>query len=843
MIKLSRITSQILALSIVLTPITQPLTSYADYNDSATGDGNTHIDTSTGVGDWGNIGGRSGYRISIVDADDPTKVISLDKAGNPQVVDIILCTEDDFNYVCGPIDGSAPSRAFGRKALAFSNAKTQSLQIFNREGSNNIYQIFWPDRMAELLETDKESYDELDGLTLSDSLQWMKNMGDGFYLAMGEGLKHWFNTDKNGDETGILGSQIKKSLGNNAVTLPDGTKVAINNIINKETEDNKATEENKKQNNSSNADKKTTSPKKDTPDNNLYKDVKYNISMLPRSITRDYSHNRSEGLRKYLQLHRSYLQSIQLYANRNKITYEQYLDLRKLLNDNYIYIANWKKEKPGKLGSIENLFGIMTVYAASTAEDDKLIIEDEDTDIKGDGTKEDNSKTREEQTRNHLGAILAMKDSDGSYIFKTASTLDKPESNILDATEKWRILVEPVDWFTPYDVNGKTPLIPQRFYGTISNIADAMEILGVNKRLNGAEHLNRRTFNKVSWSALSVAENAETDTEMFNGKYFFKYYGQLGQKTNKQLYDMNQPFTNTEGIPTKYGWAVQVYWVDDLENLGLNKDTDSSITTWDDETYSDGTPGPAPDASNEKDYPPEDSFKELSKKFNISKFYYFEYLTEDGKTIERLFDTQTRKDTPHTVVIKHEGDIESDYYWKVVKWATGKEKIMPENGDTSRTYEEYCINNPGDYIGNDIGILNLVPEDKDQILYVKLVLVALPKKPTVVKIYETNGNTDKVEIEKNVEMSNNVYEIKTPEEDYKYIESTTDFTEYEEEPKSWNDVPKENGIKTETTLTVDETTQIIYIRYERVDGPAGNVNPVILHEDELAFPYSMDDLK
>lgn len=841
MIKLNRITSQILALSMMLTTITQPLTSYA-YNDSATGDGNTHIDTSKNVGDWGNIGGRSGYRISIVDADDPTKVISLDKDGNPQVVDIILCTEDDFNYVCGPIDGSAPSTAFGRKALVFSNAKTQSLQVFNREGSNNIHQIFWPDRMAELLETDKESYDELDGLTLSDGLQWMNNMGNGFYLAMGEGLRYWFNTNKNGDEVGILGSQVKKSLGNN-VTLPDGTKVDINNIINKETEGNKATEENKKQNNSSNADKKTTSTKKDTPDNSLYNDVKYNITMLPRSIVRDYSHNRSEGLRKYLQLHRSYLQSIQLYANRNKITYTQYLDLRKLLNDNYIYMANWKKEKPGKLGSIENLFGIMTAYAASGVEDDKLILEDEDTNITEDGTKEDNSKTREEQTKNHLGAILAMKDSDGSYIFKTASTLDKPESNILDATEKWRILVEPVDWFTPYDISGKTPLIPQRFYGTISNIVDAMEILGVNKILNGAEHLNRRTFNKVSWSALSVAENAETDTEMFNGKYFFKYYGQLGQKTNKQLYDMNQPFINAEGIPTKYGWAVQVYWVDDLENLGLNKDTDSSITTWDDETYSDGTPGPAPDASNEKDYPPEDSFKELSKKFNISKFYYFEYLTEDGKTIERLFDTQTRKDTPHTVVIKHEGDIESDYYWKVVKWATGKEKIMPENGDTSRTYEEYCINNPGDYIGNDIGILNLVPEDKDQILYVKLVLVALPKKPTVVKIYETNGNTDKVEIEKNVEIPNNVYEIKTPEEDYKYIESTTDFTEYEEEPKSWNDVPKENGIKTETTLTVDETTQIIYIRYERVDGPAGNVNPVILHEDELAFPYSMDDLK
>ena len=97
--KLKRFTA--LALACLTATTSVPITSYA-------------IGGNTGAGDQaGIVGGvgsdlganrpasRIGFRVSIVSKDDPSKVISVDDAGNPQVIDFLFCEEDIFQKYTG----------------------------------------------------------------------------------------------------------------------------------------------------------------------------------------------------------------------------------------------------------------------------------------------------------------------------------------------------------------------------------------------------------------------------------------------------------------------------------------------------------------------------------------------------------------------------------------------------------------------------------------------------------------------------------------------------------------------------------------------------------------------
>lgn len=840
-----RLLTSLLVISLLITGI--PITSYADnvktennkdenikdenIKDDGTGGGNTQI--QLGGGDWGNDNNRSGLRFSLVDANDPTQVISVDGKGKSLVIDFIMCSEEAFNTYCGPIDGSAPSPVFGRKVKRFTNIKTQPLNT----DTNEYLQIFLPEKLAQIKEKDPDSYALLDE-NMFEHMQWMEYLGDGIYQGMGQAINFWLTTNNKNEKVEDIWAQSGLKIDMTTVN-EDGKEEKVN-TANKEPNKwntNKTNKDNKQQN-------ITTINK-----NNTQKDTSklYNIyvSSIGELAAKYKNGDKRKEYVNFMRVFESYGNAMNLYYSRGELTNAQWKDLWSRLKRQQESMARWSYGtgyRPtyedmfgyNDTSWFDELFGVMTVYAAENEEEyileDKVINSEETLDNGG---------------TSHLGAILEMKDADGNYIFRTPSTLKNGEP-LSKAEEDWRLIVEPIDWFTPYDITGKYPLSPYRFYGTISNIIDAMDsnVYGVNAQLkNGTQyHLNRRTFNVVSWRAMTLSDDIEKKQEMFNGNFMFKDADSIiknyGMPTNRQLADWNKVTKDANGIPSQIGYGLHVYWIN-KKDPSLLKDGDSAISTWDKEKYTEVLPGPAPDASNKEDYPEETAFGELSKKFNIVKWYYIEY--PEDKT-EEVVDVTVRQDTPHIVSIVNEGTLDSEYYWSVDKWATGKEKILPQSGDKTKTYEQFCKSNPGDYIGTTPNILELEPEDKDQVLYVKLVLKQLPKKPTVVKIYETDGNTDKVEIEKNVEINNNRYEVTTEENEYKYVENVVTDITYTDEPTSWQDVPSGYIPDKKTSIITDSLTKVIYIKYERTNVIDG-VNPVILHEDELAFPYSMDDLK
>ena len=97
--KLKRLTALALACLTATTSI--PITSYAIGGNTGAGD---QAGIQGGVGsDLGanRPASRIGFRVSIVSKDDPSKVISVDDAGNPQVIDFLFTDEANFQKYTG----------------------------------------------------------------------------------------------------------------------------------------------------------------------------------------------------------------------------------------------------------------------------------------------------------------------------------------------------------------------------------------------------------------------------------------------------------------------------------------------------------------------------------------------------------------------------------------------------------------------------------------------------------------------------------------------------------------------------------------------------------------------
>ena len=863
MMKLRRIIS--IALTSILTISQFSLPAYA-LEGSGGGIGNEQIDTGgTASGDWGNSLNRSGYRLSLVDANDPTQVISVDSNGETRVVDLIFTTHEKFLEYCGPLDGGTSANYYGRPVKAFKNVKTQPLSTDN----NKIYQVFIPETLERIKTTDPELYEAL-GEEEIFGFRWMSNLEEGGktkYIAMGWGLKEWLIIDKNNKATTIFGETVRK-VGGFQNTYANGE---VGNFVEANEQEIKADVTNTAQNNKPSKDK-VNKPSGNTNTGEYSEQSKrkvYNNCLdTIRKLASRYMNVSAYGSKSkcYIAMNKrrsECMKIIKLYEENGIITKAQASDLRAKLKEQLSIMSEWafgdegykptasiNKEytkladnKEYKASFLDKLFGVMTVQASTKGLDSSDGGKSEaELGLMEDNDSNSTDSAGDDPLGNHLGAILAMTDENGDHIFQTNSTKGTGKT-IKHATEDWRVLIEPVDWFTPH-TQGNKPMSPYRFYGTVSNIVEAMDspIYGVNAQLaNGTQkHLNFRSFNTVSWSALTTDENNSKDDEMFNSKYYFDYpTAGFGYKTNRWLADGNKPVIDANGIPHQQGWGVQVYWV-----AGRNRTpggSNSSIVTWDKDKYPDAKPGPAPDAGNKVEYPDETEYGSESKKFNIVKWYYIEYPEENS---EEIVDVKVREDVPHIVGIANEGNYDSDYFWKVDKWATGEKELLPVDGDLSKSYEDFCKSNPGSYIGTQPEIVTIQPTDKDKVIYVKLVMAELPSRPDIVKIYETDGETDKVTIEKNVDIPNHKYEVVTPDEGYKYVENIVTEIEYEEEPKAWTDVPEGYERGTDPSIITDEITEVIYIRYEKGDEPSlGDTNTIVLHEDELSYPYSMNSIR
>lgn len=259
----------------------------------------------------------------------------------------------------------------------------------------------------------------------------------------------------------------------------------------------------------------------------------------------------------------------------------------------------------------------------------------------------ENDGNPESALMNHLSYILQFQDENGDRFFITQDMLDE-SGNIKTVTENgverpmnifdplkgehtinYKVLVEPVDFFTPYHMDGKTPIIPVRFYGTLTNIVQAFEVYGVNAAyLNGGwdNHVNRRTFNRLSWYAMTVGDNTEDLANMFNGNYIFdnvskQFQVNVGGKTysykagedivpNAALYASSLPYTGADGKPHQSGWGVQVYWPE-----AIAPGEGNLTSTWDSTNYPDGDPGPSPEI-------PDKELTKYTKRIKVAKWYY-----------------------------------------------------------------------------------------------------------------------------------------------------------------------------------------------------------------------------
>ena len=123
--------------------LTAPFTSFALTGESAQGNNGGGIKTGAG-GDFsanivnggaGPTSGKIGVRLSLVDAKDHTKVISVDDNGKPRVVDLLYVTKETFGYqaygVQHPSGVSGKYHSILQDRYTFVNVKTQVLMNYD----------------------------------------------------------------------------------------------------------------------------------------------------------------------------------------------------------------------------------------------------------------------------------------------------------------------------------------------------------------------------------------------------------------------------------------------------------------------------------------------------------------------------------------------------------------------------------------------------------------------------------------------------------------------------------------------------------------------------------------
>lgn len=765
--KIRRIISMLLILtvafiSIPLTPTTAYASNTGDTLENSAGqkDGNSSV---TVGGDWSNdFGGNQGIRISLVSADDPRQVVSVGLDGHTRVVDIIFGTKEQFYKNCMTKQGRAP--------IEFSSTKAEELGF-----QNDIKRIYFTDHLLKLAngnEEEKAFYNKLTSDDISKNpnaksavedmqynLRWLFNQsGTKNYVTNGNGLRDWLLSNAKGErvETGLSVAQtVETKLAN-----------GVSKTLTKTTKENKRSSGAKA--------KKEAGKTVQTVKGGGWNDDFYgpNINAANTKFLKDHDNMGDWEISRdtCVKWKKGMEQSLAASLNSGSITQSAYSDFlkatRQINSDNegkynaFVRKYNSKQKRLNARAIFDRLTGTITAYGAEST---TSITDTTETSAL---TTEDDAKTvYEKQLFNHLSYILQLTDENSNPYFITKDMLDEKgnlrkikdgsrnmtvfDPALEDKTHtEFRIMVEPLDWFTPHSTAEK-PLIGERFYGTLTNIAQAFAHpnFNVNKKYlsNGlSEHLNRNSFNKVSWCAMTVGNIGDDLEKAFNSKFIFdpvpdnvtgagKTY-RIGADIvpNKFLADTSRPYMHaTENRPHQLGWAVQVYWPKPPETA-VDKGTTS---TWDGEP----TPNPAPPTTDTKLRP-----------LKVAKWYY-----NESETTETVVGVKVQSNSNSPIAIKNEDNEADGTIWEVNGWSTGLADKLPGNDDTSTTYEEFSESNKGTYAGTDPAILTLEKEDQDKVLYVKLVAKPLStSKVDIVKVFEkADDSNPTVSVEKDVPLT------------------------------------------------------------------------------------------
>lgn len=804
--KLKSLTALALATA---TFLSTPLQSFAagGLEGNAGGSSGTGIVTSTG-GDFGvnvnlndptNSQGRIGIRLSLVSADDPTQVISKDNNGNPTVIDILYTGWTQwlkFAY-----SGTAFT-AVDWNETGFSSVKTQPLMTQNNGGPSITWFTF--DKSLHTGAKDEAGNEIM--FDIKNIPPWIVYEGNS-YNARGEEFVSWCKSDDAGRQIiGEDGQILTMSYTINVFGLWQRIDTTINTSTGELTTE---------------------------IENGLGKTLR-TYSADDYKFVEDYIYDKLQEVIEWpdkvsggFQWFQNHPDESDKLLNDFAETYANLVTLDNIGNSNTSSL--WSQYNQAVAAMEQKYEGFGGLLGPITAGVSKNAVE-QSGGVWGPGagigainemleynpgqsaTSSATSTGQGIEGVPHIQQLLALQDGTGHYLLQTDSMLANPGSSLNDATENWVLLVEPIVYLTICHAGSlgrpSDAVYGKKLYGTVSNVEEALATMPQYSQYSNTHQFNYKAFREIWWP-LHVA-----------GGYTFENGYQLKSLEESGLvrgtkYTPAQ-LCSAKGDGWEAGYSVNVYW-------NLNSGPEGK--TWD-------------ETSSEPSAPPTE--QKVENGISIVKWYTTKFRQGD-EVSEIVTDVIVDDGYPRKIKVENEGVPEKGYFYLVEKWATGKDEILPDNGDLDTKFEDYKKANKGTKGGFEPAIVEVPAEEK--VLYVKLVALDWmdPGEVTVVKVKEpSNGGTPI--IEHDTTNPGTTYPAGN-EPGWKYVEDIQ-TTEPEVPVTKWPDVPTSGTPGNTPDIPVRDDTETIYIHYtdEVPEEEATPPGTMILYQNELSYGYDLRDL-
>ena len=764
--------------------LTAPLTSFALTGESAQGNDGGGIKTGAG-GDFsanivnggaGPTSGKIGVRLSLVDAKDPSKVISVDNDGKPRVVDLLYVTESTFKHQTREMYWSNLEPQY-----MYINAKTQPLMnVAENIQTQGVYQIF---------------YDEINSRFPGgqEMPPWLYHTGgtgsNGEYVSSGVEFVDWCVKNNFGEKaigsdgnifaettTSAFGYQytIKVAQKGNQLQYQDtltGQTQTLNDSGEVIEKYNEAVRELRKIADSAGGPAQDAglsgAPAGDTGVTDIDKEVvrwylqginAYEVSKVIDDINIDST---SEITDTMVELNEKGVLKRTMFNPDGSIVSASLGDA--------VYAIGMETGSPAIAESLKEQSAAATEGATGTG-----------TDAGAAGTAD--AEKQKQQKKAHIAQILDMKvsrkdknkdngedESEKSYIFQTPSMLasrtdpqqfvngsgevETGELTLQNCEEDWVLLVEPIVWLTIFPEGTDARGIHAKIYGTITNVVQAFNTDPILKPYANKHTLNYKALNYPVWWALTVKQPASSadggsqsstggyvfdrtengnpsfglrypSTKMFQYRSFTELYESLTIPKETELeYKDEKGNILKRTMPTIEGWGVNAYW-------GKEEIMPPSI-------------------ASTIEYDP-DTTTTTKRPIKIAKWYVRKNTDEKGNIISEQTIAVKTGSTSTPVKIENELTEDGKAIWLVEKWGTGTEAgNIPSEGDLESKFEEYYKKAPGQFGGIEPAVLDLRKEPTEKVVYEKLVIIPIPPPPTiqditVIKVKEPSDGSDPI---------------------------------------------------------------------------------------------------
>ena len=822
-------------------------TSFAVTDGSSQGNNGAGVVTGAGgdfsanIIDGGNgaKSGKIGIRLSLVNAKNPSEVISVDNNGKPRVVDILYVTYDTYIHQTQEMYHS--NLSFEN---TFINIKTQPLMTVAKNGTEQeIFPIY---------------YDQINNYFSGEANMppWLIHTNNK-YTSQGEEFVNWCTSDSFGmpalkDDGNILSTQTTTSLYGIPYVIEVATKEGTDYVAFK--------------------DSLTGTQYSGTKDELLTTGYHKIVSQIMDLCST--SKLQVKTTEQWAEVFKLYLEAVRLYEashNLPELDDDHYIRTNQFHSDVTDTITRYAKylnekninnpysdkeyvEDESKMIGDDGFLAVPRAYIKAAGEHGTDILNKIGIDVdalqaasaNGNGLTGDIDQalsnsikidaSDDKRTKSHIEQLLDMPDADGNPVFQTASMIKareeygkdsgkqstlvsserdgdtvtetyekKDPTTLAGCEEDWVLLVEPIVWLTIFPEGTDASYIHTKLYGTITNIVQAFNELDGLKAYAGKRTFNYKALNYPVWWALTVTDKAhasgfEDPTGGFvfdrskdgTPSFGFRPATGIGQyRTFEQLYkSLTQP--QPANLSFKYKdeedgnkMKERKAEVSTIEGWGVNaywgkeikKETISSTIIYD---------------------------KDKNKKpVKIAKWYVYQTLDSNGNvTSETTVDVKTGSiSTP--VKIENELTEDKKGIWLVTKWGTGTDpNAVPSEGDTRSTFEDYYKKSPGSYGGTKPAVLDLTNDPQEKVLYEKLVITNVPEIPvpgqvTIIKVKEpsTGGNAY---IEKSTADPGN-YDASETDWDYKEDTQTPNDPQ---DVHNWSEVPKDGTPGTNPTSCI-----------------------------------------